>query len=100
MSDVFVDSDLEEVMPSFLENRKKDIQQLKEALNVKDLERVRFIGHSLKGVGSGYGFIEVTNFGRAIEEKAKSNLEDELSPLVAALEDYMKSVNIIYVEEE
>jgi len=98
--DIEVDQDLKEFIPIFKENRQKDIEALKLALAEKDQEKIQFIGHSLKGVGSGYGFVEVTNIGQVIEAKAKENAMGDIKLLITQLEDYMTHVKITYVEED
>ena len=97
---IVIDADLEDVIPMFQENRNKDIKDLKTALLDKDKDKLQFIGHSLKGVGSGYGFVEVTNIGQIIEFKAKENELKDIAKLIIQLEDYLDNVKITYVDED
>lgn len=97
---ISVDRDLEEVIPMFQENRQKDLKDLKLALSKGDKESIQFIGHSLKGVGSGYGFIEVTNIGLEIEALAKGEDLSKVAKLIEKLEDYLNHVKIHYVDED
>lgn len=98
--EISVDRDLEDVIPMFQANRQKDVSELKTALSNKDKDKIQFIGHSLKGVGSGYGFVEVTNIGREIEELAKINDLKAVDQLILKLEDYLNHVKITFVDEE
>ena len=51
-----IDPGLEEIVPGFLENRRRDVQTLETALQQNDLNTIRVIGHRMKGDGGGYGF--------------------------------------------
>ena len=53
---VVVDDDLQDLIPDYLEGRRKDIAAIRSALERDDLESIRSIGHKMKGSGGGYGF--------------------------------------------
>ena len=53
---ITVDPDLEDLIPGFLDNRYEDIDALMGALDRKDYETIRRLGHIMKGAGGGYGF--------------------------------------------
>jgi HPt (histidine-containing phosphotransfer) domain-containing protein len=89
-----IDIDLEDLIPGFLENRRKDIDSLREALAAGDSEKLRTIGHNLKGVGGGYGFDEISNVGAEIETNAKSGNLDDVDALIARMADYLDRVDI------
>ena len=93
---VYVDEDLKELIPDFLENRSEDIKELKSAISTKDFEAIRKIGHTIKGVGGGYGFDYVTELGQKIEEAAKKSDEDLLNELILELENHLDNVEIVY----
>ena len=93
---VTVDSDLEELIPGFLENRKKDISTLNEALSNDNFESIRSIGHSLKGVGGGYGFKMISELGAQIETSAKGPDKVALGKLINELADYLDRVEVIF----
>ncbi len=61
---VEVDADLADLVPNFLANRQKDLQQIAAALERADNDALRIIGHNMKGVGGGYGFSDITEFGK------------------------------------
>lgn len=95
---VQVDIDLEDLIPGFLENRQKDLQDLEQALEKQDFEMLRSIGHNIKGVGGGYGFHEMTVIGAAIEESAKENKLEIANENVRKLSHYLSNIEIIYEE--
>lgn len=93
---VYVDPDLEDLIPGFFQNRQKDVQRLSEALETGDFETIRIIGHSMKGAGGGYGFDRVTELGAIIEEAAKVRDRQRIGEAVAELADYMSRVEVVY----
>ncbi|HIF50180.1 MAG TPA: Hpt domain-containing protein [Thiotrichaceae bacterium] len=93
---VQVDPDLEELIPGFLENRKLDIEKLRSALNEKDFVNLGSIGHSIKGVGGGYGFDLMSEFGANIEIAAKENNADVIQENIDRLYHYLKCVEVEY----
>ena len=95
---VQIDVDLEYLIPGFLENREKDLKNLEKALQENDFAVLRSIGHNLKGVGGGYGFLEITAIGIAIENSAKENDLEIASENVGKLSQYLANVEIVYEE--
>ena len=93
---VTVDIDLEELIPGFIENRKKDIGSLKDSLANGDVENLRSIGHSLKGVGGGYGFNGLSEIGAKIETIAKSGESTGIEDLINEMDDYLSRVEIVF----
>jgi CheY-like chemotaxis protein len=87
---------VEEAVPLFLEITRADLQNLADALRASDYEKIRFIGHDLKGSGGGYGFHGISAIGKLIEEAAKRSDGEEVSRQVAALTDYLDRVHVIY----
>ena len=93
---VKIDSDLEDLIPGFLENRRKDAAALKEALEEGRADTLQSMGHSLKGVGGGYGFHELSEIGAEIESRARSGDLGGISGLVDRLKDYLDRVEVRY----
>ena len=92
-----VDADLEELIPGFLENRNSDILKLRASLESNDFENLRSIGHSLKGVGGGYGFELMSEIGAEIESASKNNNADLIKDKINQLDDYLKRIDIEYI---
>ena len=92
-----VDADLADLVPNFLANRQKDLVQITTALEKNDMEALRIIGHNMKGVGGGYGFNGITEFGKNIEALAKvSNVVDIHSQL-QQYRYYLDNLDVRYV---
>ena len=94
---VDIDSDIEDLIPGFLENRQEDVKSIYDALEKEDYETIRILGHSMKGAGGGYGFDEITDIGRSIEESAEGKNPEEVKKWVINLSNYLDRVEIVYV---
>src|SRR2546428_9911776 len=68
---VRVASEIAELIPGFLQNRRKDIAAMLDAVQQGDFETVRLLGHSMKGAGGGDGFDAITEIGASLRGAAK-----------------------------
>ncbi len=93
---VVVDRDLEGIIPGYIENRRKDIELLQELLQQGDFEQIRVLGHRMKGSGAGYGFDQITEIGRSMEEHAKAGDGKIISRLTSELAYYIENIEIEY----
>ena len=93
---VQIDPDLEDLIPGFLKNRVEDIAKLQSALNENDFVNISSIGHSIKGVGGGYGFDLMSELGANIETAGKDNDVAAIRENIDRLDDYLKRVDIEY----
>jgi histidine phosphotransfer protein HptB len=93
---VQVDPDLEDLIPGFLENRITDVEKLRDELDKKDFDSICSIGHSIKGVGGGYGFKRMSELGANIETAAKENNAEVILENINDLDVYLKSIEIKY----
>ncbi len=93
---VNVDPDLEDLIPGFLQNRSEDVKKLTDALEKNDFESLRSIGHSLKGVGGGYGFELMSEIGAEIETASKQDDAETVKTKIHQLDDYLKRIQVKY----
>lgn len=89
---VHVDPELEELIPGFLANRRRDVASLRLLLEQRDYAAIRMIGHSMKGAGGGYGFDLITEYGDQIEVAALEGRDDTILSVTSALADYLARV--------
>ena len=90
------DPEMKELIENFLKNRCQDILQIHQAVETKDFETVRTLGHSMKGSGSGYGFDQVTIIGAHLEEYAKIRNAEDIHKSVDELQSYLDRVEVLY----
>jgi HPt (histidine-containing phosphotransfer) domain-containing protein len=93
---VKVAKDLEDLIPTFLANRKKELENLRAALAAADFEMLRQLGHRMRGVGNSYGFDRVSSLGKEIEEGARSGDKTSLETHIAAYGEYLSRVQVAY----
>jgi HPt (histidine-containing phosphotransfer) domain-containing protein len=93
---VKVSKDIEDLIPVFLANRKKEVETLRAALAAADFEQLRQLGHRMRGVGNSYGFDRVSVLGKDIEEDARKGDAASLEAHIAAYGDYLSNVQISY----
>ena len=92
---VQVDPDLADLIPGFLNNRRKDITAMQGALQQGDFETVLVLGHSMKGAGGGYGFDAITDIGAALEQAAKGKNPEGIQKGLSDLSSYLNRVEVV-----
>ncbi len=97
MLPIRIDRELSTLVPRFLDNCRRDAGVLEKAIAQSDLDTIRKIGHSLKGVGGGYGFAEITSIGATIETAAKAGDTKAALTAVIAFKAFLKAVQVEYV---
>ena len=93
---VRVSKDIEDLIPVFMANRRKELETLRSALAASDFEQLRQLGHRMRGVGNSYGFDRVTTLGKEIEDGARSEDRAALGTHIAAYADYLSRLEITY----
>ena len=93
---VYIDPDLEAIVPKFLENRRKDSAALTSAIQRNDLKTVRLLGHRMKGDGGGYGFNEISRIGDVLEQAALREDYAVMQQQAAALARFLAQVQVVY----
>ena len=93
---VTVARDLEDLIPVFMSNRRKELDTLRVALASADFDHLRQLGHRMKGVGYSYGFDHVSTLGKHIEEGARSGDRASLEARIGEYADYLAKVQIVF----
>ena len=93
---LYIDHGLEDIVPGFLENRRRDVRILEIALKENNLAQVQIIGHRMKGDGGGYGFDAISVMGDALEQAAAREDRMALQRHTAELIDFLARVTVVY----
>ncbi len=93
---VYIDPDLADIVPGFLENRRRDVQFLQTALQQNDLKTIRVLGHRMKGDGGGYGFDTISTIGEALELAAVRQDRDAIEHRTSELNDFLTRLTVVY----
>lgn len=88
------DSDLDTLIPEYLNRKHQDIHLLQEYISTQNFEGIRIIGHNLKGTGLVYGFPEITRMGKEIELNAKESNHEALKLGIEKFKHYIDSLPI------
>lgn len=99
----YVERDMEDIIPFFIEESKNEIRELAEALKKGDYETLREFGHKIKGssVTCSEGFREMSDIGMALETAAKERRSlKEIHAIVKDYVEYVNTVQIVYVDEK
>jgi signal transduction histidine kinase/DNA-binding response OmpR family regulator len=90
---ILIDSDIIDLIPGFLDARRKDVERIRKSISTGNRSEIMTIGHQMKGCGEGYGFKEISQIGKAIEmalaqfdDIAVNRLTDELETYLTELE--------------
>ena len=87
---------LAELVPGFLEGRRRDIDAIAAALERSDYNDVRILGHNMKGSGAGYGFNRITEIGASLEQAAGRRVPEEIRARSAELARYLDGLHVVY----
>jgi HPt (histidine-containing phosphotransfer) domain-containing protein len=82
------------VVAAYLDNCRKGLPSLKDAIERLDYDFAGVYGHRMKGCGAAYGFPELTGTGAAMEQAARVRNGDDLRKCAAALEAHLASVEV------
>ena len=94
---VKVDAGLSDLIPGFLENRRRDVRTIEAALTLGDYQAIKHVAHQMKGAGGGYGFDAISEIGSALEQAAVRKDGAGVGRLTAELAAYLKNVRVSYV---
>ena len=93
---VYIDPDLADIVPGFLENRRRDVLSLQKALQQGDLQTIRVLGHRMKGDGGGYGFETISEIGEALELAAVHEDRPAIERQTSELNEFLTRLNVVY----
>lgn len=93
---VCIDPELADLIPGFLENRARDVETIRKAVERGDCEEVRTLAHNMKGTGGGYGFDAITDIGAELYQAAKKMDMQAILVLADELSRYLDRVEVTY----
>ena len=93
--DVAPDPEIARLVPAFLANRRADVEKIRAHIDAAEWDRIKAIGHKMKGTGRGYGFPRISEIGRALEGAGKDGDAGRARAGADALEAYLERVRVI-----
>lgn len=91
---VYVEPEIAPLIPSFLANRRRDIHRLKSMVEQQQFEGIRYLAHTLKGVGGSYGFELLSELGRQLELAASTQSLDGCMTTINTIGAYLETVRV------
>jgi hypothetical protein len=91
---VQVEPGLKELIPGFLENRRRDLERMRQALHSGDLAAIRDVGQNIRCFSRVYGFDELTALGEEIRCAADECSTLRIVHLQGQLADYLSRVAV------
>jgi HPt (histidine-containing phosphotransfer) domain-containing protein len=83
------------VVATYLDNCRKGLPSLKDAIERLDYDFVGVYSHRMKGCGGAYGFPGLTETGASMEQAARQRNDAEMRVCAAALEAHLESVEVL-----
>ncbi len=94
VSRVYVDEDILDLIPGFIDNRRRDIKLVLEHLSVLRFQLIQRIGHQWKGSGQGFGMTRITDLGQELEVVAKTRDYVRIQQICTEATAYLDRVQV------
>ena len=85
-----LESELAELVPEYLKNRKAEISELRRLVEKADYKKIETIGHRLKGNAKSYGFEELGKLGGRLETASKEKNPTHAAEIISAMEQLLE----------
>jgi hypothetical protein len=89
-----VEPQLRELVPGFLESRRRDLERLRQALHAGDLAAIRDVGQNIRCFARVYGVERLTVLGEEIRCAAEECSTLRIVHLQGQLADYLARVEV------
>lgn len=89
-----IEESIQDLIPEYLENRRKDLEKMAKALKESDLAAIELIAHRIKGSGECYGFKMISELGQEIERSAQEQNPGNINSLLKEFESYLEAIRL------
>ena len=93
---VVISPDFEDYMPTYLENRHKDLAALTQALEDQDWEFIRQTGHRMTGSGASFGLNFISELGQSLEHMSNPPEFTAVHNLLQEFAHYLEHLDLVY----
>lgn len=90
------DRDLQDLIPLFMDNRRKDLALADAAFALGDFNHIRRLAHSLKGICRPYGFPELEDMSKRLELAGEMESLAEVGKILVEMRAYVQTVKIVF----
>ena len=92
-----IDSDLQDLIPQFLTNRKNDMNQLLQFVETNDLAAIAALAHKIKGTAAGYGFSQLSEYASQLEQIAKGTSTGDLKTVATNMKNHFDRIEVRFI---
>lgn len=96
---VYVDPFLMNLIPVFLNNKRYDLKVLSQAIERRDLEKIRKIASSWRGICSSYGFYYLNTAAEQIDVLAQNEDFETLKLLIKYISHYLQNLQVMRLSD-
>jgi PAS domain S-box-containing protein len=93
---VVIEKDLEDLIPDYLAKRSSEVVELLSALENNNFPQIQATGHKLRGSAGSYGFNELSEIGKELEEKSKVCDATSITHALTQYQHYLKRVKVSF----
>lgn len=93
---VYIDADIEALIPEFLDLKIKSFSEIRDLLKADDFDSIKEITHKMIGSWGTYGFSDLSELAAQMEEKIIAQDVDTFRKLLVEMEGYLENVEIVY----
>jgi len=91
---ITIDKDLEDLVPTYIESRKKELIKLNELYSQGAIKEITVIAHKLAGNAGGYGLQELTDIGRRMEAAGNAQEKEKIKVEIENVRLYLDQIEI------
>ncbi|MEO5968973.1 MAG: response regulator, partial [Bdellovibrionia bacterium] len=89
-----LESELAELVPEYLKNRKAEIGELRQLIEKADFKKMETIGHRLKGNAKSYGFEDLGKLGGQLESASREKDPTKAGAIITDMEKLLAQVSL------
>ena len=90
--DIAALNDIADLVEKFKRSLPNSLQQIQQALQANDPERLIFVAHTLKGLGGSFGYPQITRIAKELEANATDHNMEQARTVAGELIRYCKSL--------
>jgi HPt (histidine-containing phosphotransfer) domain-containing protein len=87
--------ELLEFIPSFLENRRNELEEMNDFLHQKDFISISKTAHKWKGICQPYGFDDLGTYAIRLEKAAQQNHLADCKDILTNIKTYLDNVYVV-----
>jgi len=87
-----IDPVVQSLLPNYIKSRRLEIFQLQRLLAENSFDKIRIIGHNLRGSGGLYGLQTISDIGQEIEDCALVSDHQGLGAAIKNLHDFLNNI--------